>query len=168
MRFPRQEYWCGLLFSSPGDLPDSGRFRNSGIHISCLASRFLNTEPPVKPTWIKTAMIWKSIYWFKRLFEMCNECKFHFCCYCLVLKSCPTLCYPKFCSTPGFPVLHYPRVCSNSCPFESVSQLDGCYLTISFSATLFFCLQSSPASESFPMSWHFASGCQNIGTSTSA
>ena len=24
MRFPRQEYWSGLLFSSPGDLPDPG------------------------------------------------------------------------------------------------------------------------------------------------
>ena len=25
---------------------------------------------------------------------------------CSVAKSCPTLCYPKDCSTPGFPVLH--------------------------------------------------------------
>ena len=24
MRFPRQEYWSGLLFPSPGDLPDPG------------------------------------------------------------------------------------------------------------------------------------------------
>ena len=24
MEFPRQEYWTGLLFPSPGDLPDSG------------------------------------------------------------------------------------------------------------------------------------------------
>ena len=24
MRFPRQECWCGLLFPSPGDLPDHG------------------------------------------------------------------------------------------------------------------------------------------------
>ena len=24
MGFPRQEYWNGLSFSSPGDLPDSG------------------------------------------------------------------------------------------------------------------------------------------------
>ena len=24
MRFPRQEYWCGLPFPSPGDLPDPG------------------------------------------------------------------------------------------------------------------------------------------------
>jgi len=24
MGFPRQEYWSGLLFSSPGEFPDSG------------------------------------------------------------------------------------------------------------------------------------------------
>ena len=30
-----------------------------------------------------------------------------YCCYCSVAKSCPTLCYPMDCSTPGFPVLHY-------------------------------------------------------------
>ena len=24
MGFPRQEHWCGLLFPSPGDFPDSG------------------------------------------------------------------------------------------------------------------------------------------------
>ena len=24
MGFPRQEYWSGLLFTSPGDLPDAG------------------------------------------------------------------------------------------------------------------------------------------------
>ena len=28
-------------------------------------------------------------------------------CYCSVAKSCPTLCDPMDCSTPGFPVLHY-------------------------------------------------------------
>ena len=27
--------------------------------------------------------------------------------YCSVAKSCPTLCDPMNCSTPGFPVLHY-------------------------------------------------------------
>ena len=30
-----------------------------------------------------------------------------FCCYS-VTQSCPTLCDPMDCSTPGFPVLHYP------------------------------------------------------------
>ena len=38
---------------------------------------------------------------------------------------------------------------------------------ISSSVTLFFYLRSSPASESFPMSWLFASGGQSIGTSAS-
>ena len=34
-----------------------------------------------------------------------------------VAQSCPTLCDPVDCSTPGFPVHHQlPRVCSNSCP----------------------------------------------------
>ena len=33
----------------------------------------------------------------------CSSC----CCCCSVAKSCPTLCNPMDCSTPGFPVLHY-------------------------------------------------------------
>ena len=56
-----------------------------------------------------------------------------------------------------------PGVCSNSCPLNW-----WCYLTVSFSAPLFsFCLQSFPASGSFPMSWHFASCGQSIGASAS-
>ena len=44
-----------------------------------------------------------------------------------------------------------------------------CYITISSSAALFsFCLQSFPASGSFPMSWLFTSGGQTIGASASA
>ena len=33
--FPRQEYWIGLLFSSPGDLPNSG----IKAHVSCTTGR---------------------------------------------------------------------------------------------------------------------------------
>ena len=56
------------------------------------------------------------------------------------------------------------RVCSDSWPLSWWY-----YLTISSSATSFlFCLQSSPASESFPMSWPFKSGGQSITTSVSA
>ena len=48
---------------------------------------------------------------------------------------------------------------SNSCPLSR-----WCHLTISFSATCFsFCLQSFPATRSFPMSWLFASSGQSIG-----
>ena len=42
------------------------------------------------------------------------------------------------------------------------------YPTISSSAALFFCLQSFPASGSFPMSQLFASGGQSIGASALA
>ena len=57
-----------------------------------------------------------------------------------------------------------PRVHSNSCPLSR-----WCHPTISFSVTPFsFCLQSFPASGSFPMSQHFASGGQSIGASASA
>ena len=56
-----------------------------------------------------------------------------------------------------------PGVCSNSYPLSW-----WCYRTISSSATPFsFCLQSFPASGSFPMSQFFASGSQNIETSAS-
>ena len=54
--------------------------------------------------------------------------------------------------------------CSNSCPLSR-----WCYLTTSSSAALFsFCLQSFPASGSFPMSPLFASGGQSIETSALA
>ena len=43
-----------------------------------------------------------------------------------------------------------------------------CYLTISSSATLFFCLQSFPASGSFPVNRLFPSGGRSIGVWTSA
>ena len=56
-----------------------------------------------------------------------------------------------------------PRVCSNSCPLSQ-----WCYLTISSSATLFFCLPSFPASGTFPMSWLLTSGGQSFGASASA
>ena len=41
----------------------------------------------------------------------------HDCC-CSVTKLCPTLCNPMDWSTPGFPVLHYLQVCSDSCPLS--------------------------------------------------
>ena len=56
-----------------------------------------------------------------------------------------------------------PRVCSNSYPLSR-----WCHPNISSSVTPFTsCSQSFPASESFPMSWIFASGGQSIGASTS-
>ena len=45
MGFPRQEYWSGLPFSFPGDLPDPV-FKPAS---PALASRFFITERPGKP-----------------------------------------------------------------------------------------------------------------------
>ena len=45
MRFSRQEYWSGLPFPSPGDLPDPGIEPRS----PALQADALTSEPPGKP-----------------------------------------------------------------------------------------------------------------------
>ena len=68
-------------------------------------------------------------------------------CWCLVTQFCLTLCNSMDCSTPGLSVPS-PAVCPNSCPLRW-----WCHPAISSSdAFFFFCLQSFPASGSFPMS----------------
>ena len=52
MGFRRQEYWSGLPFPSPGDLPDPGIEPASPISPS-LAGRFFTTVPLVKPTVVR-------------------------------------------------------------------------------------------------------------------
>ena len=46
MGFPRQEYWSGLPFPPPGDVPNWPRDQT---HISCTVDRLFTTEPPGKP-----------------------------------------------------------------------------------------------------------------------
>ena len=67
------------------------------------------------------------------------------------------LCDRMECNTPGFPVLNLSlRVGLNSCPLSQ-----WCHPPISSSVSPFsFCLQSFPASESFPVSQLFPSGGQ--------
>ena len=45
MKFSRQEYWSGLPFLSPGDLPDPGTEPRS-LELQAIA---LPSEPPGKP-----------------------------------------------------------------------------------------------------------------------
>ena len=82
-----------------------------------------------------------------------------------VAPSCPTLCDPMDCSTPGLPCPSpTPGVYSNPCPLSR-----WCHPTISSSVIPFSsCLQSFPASGSFPMSQFFTSSGQSIGVSASA
>ena len=90
------------------------------------------------------------------------QCIFFSHCCCSVTKSCPTLCDPMNCATPGFPVLHYlPEFAQNHVHWVS----DAIQPSV---APFFSCLQSFPAPGYFPMSWLFASGGQNTGGSALA
>ena len=44
-----QEYWSGLPFPSPGNLPDSG-IKPTSPESPALAGRFFTPEPPEKPS----------------------------------------------------------------------------------------------------------------------
>ena len=92
---------------------------------------------------------------------VCLEC----CYYCSTAKSCPALCDPMDCSTPGFPVLHYlPEFAQTH--FLWVG--DAIHSSYSLSPASLPPLKSFPASGSFPMSLLFASGGQSIEASASA
>ena len=86
------------------------------------------------------------------------------CYYCSVAKLCLILCNPIDYSMPVLPCPSLsPRVCSNSCLLSQ-----WCHVIISSSVAPFpSCLQSFPASGSFPMSQFFASDGQSIGASES-
>ena len=50
MEFSRQEYWSGLPFPPPGDLPDLTKIKPASPVSSALASEFFITEPSRKPS----------------------------------------------------------------------------------------------------------------------
>ena len=75
MGFSRQEYWRGLPFPHPDDLPNPGIKPRS----PALQTDSLSSEPPRKPL-------------------------AYSCCCCKSLQSCPTLCNPVDGSTPGSPI----------------------------------------------------------------
>ena len=82
-----------------------------------------------------------------------------------VTQSCPILSDSMDCSTPGAPVHHQLLELA-----QTLVQLSRwCHPTVSSSVVPFSsCLQSFPASRSFPMSQFFASGGQSIGAAASA
>ena len=80
-----------------------------------------------------------------------------------IIQSCPTLCDPMDCGTPGFPVHHSLRAYSNSCPLPRWWHPMISSSVVPFSS----CLQSFPVSGFFPVSQFFESGDQSIGVSAS-
>ena len=82
-----------------------------------------------------------------------------------VAQSCPTLCNPMNCSTPGLPVPHQlPEFTQTH--VHQVS--DAIQSSHPLSSPHSSCPQSLPASESFPMSQLFTWGGQSTGVSASA
>ena len=73
-------------------------------------------------------------------------------------------CQPHDCSTPGFPVLQYHPKFAQTHVHWVGDAIQPSHLLSSPS----LCLQSYPASGSFPKNWLFTSGGQNIGAAASA
>ena len=69
-----------------------------------------------------------------------------------VAQSCPTLCNPMNCSTPGLPVHHQLPLFTQTHIHRVCDAIQPSHPVIPFSS----CVQSLPASESFPMSQLFA------------
>ena len=81
-----------------------------------------------------------------------------------VAQSCPTLCNPKDCRTPGFPVYHQLWSLLKLIPLSQ-----WCLPTISsFVIPFSSCLQSFPDSGAFSVRQFFTSGVQSMGVSASA
>ena len=78
--FSRQEYWSGLSWPPPGDLPNPG-IKPASLMSPALAGGFLTTST----TWEAQAFIISLCCAILRL----------------VAQSCPTLCNPMDCSPPG-------------------------------------------------------------------
>ena len=91
-------------------------------------------------------------------FKADNVCQFS-----SVAQSCPTLCNPMDCSTPGFPVHHQLLELAQTHVHWVGDAIQPSHPVIPFSS----CPQSFSASGSFPVSQLFTSGGQSIGVSAS-
>ena len=80
-----------------------------------------------------------------------------------VAQLCSTLCDPMDCSTVGVPVHHQSPELAQTHIHRVGDAIQPSHPVIPFSS----CLQSFPASQSFPMSRLFASRGQSIGASAS-
>ena len=107
MGFSRQEYWTGLPFPSPGDLPNPG-IEPGSPH----CRQTLYPEPPGNPDHSQAAsesfqlLISQPTLGSYRSRNL-EDGHFSYRCCCSVANSCPPLCNLMNYITPGFPVLHY-------------------------------------------------------------
>ena len=187
MGSPKLEYWSGLPFPSPGNLPNSGTKHTS----PALAGRFFTTEPLGKPQYkvknlkylpCSIVAILFSKYFFAswllllpcslhclvRWLQLPTNWSLCVSCLLLLLFSYPVMSDSLWshglqhtmppCPSPS------PEVCPSSCPLHQWF-----YLAISSPEALFsFHPQSFPLTGTFPMSQLFTSDDLNTGVSASA
>ena len=124
--FSRQEYWSGLLFPSPGDLPEwvislteepgglqairSQRVRHDRSDLACMhiISRWKDVNIISHQENCKLKP-WRERYRFifTKIIQKNHQLWWECCCCCLVHQSCQRLCDSMDCSVPGFPAPHY-------------------------------------------------------------
>ena len=140
---PWQEYWNGLAFPSPVNLPYSG----INLLSPALAGGFFITETPEKPIYISIS-IYLSIYSDQISHSVVSDS----------LRPHESQHARPPCPSPT------PGVHPDSRPSSQ-----RCHSAVSSSVVPFSsCPQSLLASESFPMSQLFASGGQSTGVSALA
>ena len=176
MGFPRQEFWSGLPFPYPGNLPNPG-IESRPLTFPALVRGLI--YPPLSstslypPHSLLLRSSQKDALSVRRKLSINRSCYTRslliFCTWTVqfssVPQSCLTLCDPNGlkhagppCPSPPTPGVH-----SNSCPLSW-----WCHLPTSSSVDHFSsCLQSFPASGSFQMNQFFESGSQSIGVSAS-
>ena len=69
VRFPRQEYWSGLPFPPPGNLPDPG-IKPVSLVPPALAGGFFTTEPLGKPLGM-----YNVLFCQERVFSLLSDSK---------------------------------------------------------------------------------------------
>ena len=138
--FPHPPH-AGLFPKSPHQLASASLLRNSHVdtHSSISHDKF--------------TQLLGRIYGIKHVIQFSS-----------VTQSCPALCDPMDCSTPGLPVHSNSWSLLKLTCIESVMPSNHLILCCPFSS----CPQSFPASGSFPMTQFFTSGGLSIGVSASA
>ena len=112
MGFSRQEYWSGLPCLPLGDLPNPGIEPRSPT-LQAFQVDSLPAEPPGKPknTGVGSLSLLRRIFPTQESNWGLLHCRWilyqlSYLQFSSIAQSCPTLCDPMNCSTPGLPVHH--------------------------------------------------------------
>ena len=141
--------WVTFLPKNPPPLISASHFLH-GNHVPNVTGQYrLLSSVPHQPNL-------KDVWIYLHKFSLFLAVQFS-----SVIQSCPALCGPMDCSTPGLPV-HHPGFTKIHVHWVG-DAIQPSHPVVPFS----YRLQSFPESGSFPMSQFFASGGQSIGLSTS-